>query len=563
MNHVFRIAQSFPKPIETKPLLSHRETPPPSSLQQRPESRRPLSDAFDSWNHAPHYDNTGFVSEETPLETPGGGSGGNPMLGTKPRSSSAAAAARRPLMRQERIMGVPLELEQSGHPYRAPPGPEVAPAPPQNPWQNWTRTPSPFEDRTAFPSKLEITPGNSPNPDRKDFQPQREGGVLPSAFPSSGTWGFLNARDSGSGQGGQNTMGPSRSSERISPMMKEVKAKFKKSQSIDEIDMGSYKVYSIPLDNYSSSIENQGSVDRAELSGPLEQSMSRSHSAPMLDEDLDAYGSSKTSKPALPKKVYQFDQSFNPQGAMDVLKQDRRVPPPFPNAPEYGNHPGKTLPKELISSRGYRGYQPTEQSMFSYPQAPTNDDLVAPQFTSNPQRSRPGFLRRADSLVSSTEMALFRRVQEAQEHQLAEHYKLKGVLDHQSSLAELHKRNGRYDDDYPSYPEPKKPIMGYPTKSLTQRRPLSARSYSTETYGASQARPVSARPTMAALLERMPDYNISLGNEKNPDNDMKMRAAPPKPEDVGSKMPADWRQQLLRHIEAKRLDRVRRRDANT
>lgn len=59
------------------------------------------------------------------------------------------------------------------------------------------------------------------------------------------------------------------------------------------------------------------------------------------------------------------------------------------------------------------------------------------------------------------------------------------MADSQSQM--LHnKRNGRYDDDYTTYQEQKKPMIGYPTKSLTQRRPLSARSYSTETYGASQ-----------------------------------------------------------------------------
>uniref|UniRef100_A0A8C1Z7Z3 Leucine-rich repeat-containing protein 7 n=1 Tax=Cyprinus carpio TaxID=7962 RepID=A0A8C1Z7Z3_CYPCA len=423
----------------------------------------------------------------------------------------------------------------------------------------------PFEDRTAFPSKLEITPGNSPNPDRKDFE--QEMMELPGTFPSTRAWGFLDSTDSGMGRGHPNisahvqgvkesnklgTMVLSKSSERLSPMMKEVKAKFKKSQSIDEIDMGSYRVYSIPLDSYSSSIENQGSVDRADLSMPLEQSMSRSQSAPMLDDDLDGFGlkSSQQQKPAIPKKVYHFDQSFNPQRAMDLMKAERRVPPPFPNAPEYVNQPGKTLSKELVSPRGYRGYPPMEQ-MFSFAQTAVTDDAINPQLSVQPQRSRPGFLRRADSLVSSTEMALFRRVAENHELQLAEHYNRpqQSMLEQQNSLStitdtQFHKRNGRYDEDYSSYQEPKKPIMGYPTKSLTQRRPLSARSYSTETYGASQARPVSARPTMAALLEKLPsDYNLSTCTEKSP-------------EDPSSKMPVDWRQQLLRHIEAKRLDRV-------
>uniref|UniRef100_A0A8C2L026 Leucine rich repeat containing 7 n=1 Tax=Cyprinus carpio TaxID=7962 RepID=A0A8C2L026_CYPCA len=570
-----RLAQSFPKPIDSKPLLSQRETPPSSTLQQRGE-RRPLSDTFDSWNNAPHYDNTGFVAEETPLNTPSS-SAGNPMLGSKPRSASMAHG-RRPLMRQERIVGVPLELDQSQHTFhnvRTTSETEVPP--PSNPWQNWTRTPSPFEDRTAFPSKLEITPANSPNPDRKDFE--QEMGELPGTFPSTGAWGFLDTTDSGTGRGHPNisslvqgvkepnkigTLVVSKSSERLSPMMKEVKAKFKKSQSIDEIDTGSYKVYSIPLDSYSSSIENQGSVDRADLPVPLEQSMSRSQSAPMLDDDLDGFGSksSQQQKPAIPKKVYHFDQSFNPQGAMDLMKAERRVPPPFPNAPEYVNQPGKTLPKELVSPRGYRGYPPMEQ-MFSFAQTAVTDDAINPQLSVQPQRSRPGFLRRADSLVSSTEMALFRRVAENHELQLAEHYNRpqQSMLEQQNSLStitdtQFHKRNGRYDEDYSSYQEPKKPIMGYPTKSLTQRRPLSARSYSTETYGASQARPVSARPTMAALLEKLPsDYNLSTCIEKSSEADMKMRPVPQKQEDPTSKMPVDWRQQLLRHIEAKRLDR--------
>uniref|UniRef100_A0A3P8Y7W6 PDZ domain-containing protein n=1 Tax=Esox lucius TaxID=8010 RepID=A0A3P8Y7W6_ESOLU len=602
-----RLAQQFPKPIETKPLLSQRdprETPPSNTLQQRSE-RRPLSDTFDNWNDTSHYDNTGFVSEEAPLETPGGSSGGNPMLGSKPRSTSTSHGGRRPLIRQERIVGVPLELQDTPHQHpshqfhnvRTTPETEVPQPPPANPWQNWTRTPSPFEDRTAFPSKLS-SPGNSPNPDHKDFEQEMPHGELPGTFPSTGTWSYLDSRNSGQGQGrssqqanmsnlyqhvqpkptrpSSGAMVMSKSSERLSPMMKEVKAKFKKSQSIDEIDMGSYKVYSIPVDSYSSSIENQGSVDRPDMPGPMEQSMSRSQSAPMLDDD-DAYGNNKNSQqqPPVPKKVYHFDQSFNPQGAMEMRnqQQERRAPPPFPNTPEYVNQPGKTLPKELVSPRGYRGYPPVDQ-MFSYSQPSVNEENQPAQqqqpFPIPSQRSRPGFLRRADSLVSSTELALFRRVQEAQEmQQMSDHYgrqHFKGMLEHQNSLATMtqqdqqyNKRNGRYEEDYSSYQEPKKPIMCYPTKSLTQRRPLSARSYSTETYGASQARPVSARPTMAALLEKMPpDYNLSTctENTKSPD-EIKMRTMQlqHKPDDMSSKMPVDWRQQLLRHIEAKRLDR--------
>lgn len=86
---------------------------------------------------------------------------------------------------------------------------------------------------------------------------------------------------------------------------------------------------------------------------------------------------------------------------------------------------------------------------------------------SSPQADPPLYSR---ALVYSTPM---------------DHSGLANMADSQSQM--LHnKRNGRYDDDYPTYQEQKKPMIGYPTKSLTQRRPLSARSYSTETYGASQ-----------------------------------------------------------------------------
>lgn len=111
------------------------------------------------------------------------------------------------------------------------------------------------------------------------------------------------------------------------------------------------------------------------------------------------------------------------------VTMDRRIPPPFPNTPDYVNHsskvldylnqPGRTLPKELVSPR-YRAYPPLE--MFSFPQAPINQDGLSSQQqqTISMQRSRPGFLRRADSLVSSTELALFRRVHEAQQEALQE-----------------------------------------------------------------------------------------------------------------------------------------------
>jgi len=70
---------------------------------------------------------------------------------------------------------------------------------------------------------------------------------------------------------------------------------------------------------------------------------------------------------------------------------------------------------------------------------------------------------------------------------------------------------------------------------------------------------------MAALLEKMPpDYTLATRPEKPSDDTIKVRpGVQQKPDDITSRMPPDWRQQLLRHIEAKRLDRVRQGEAET
>ncbi|XP_054150494.1 leucine-rich repeat-containing protein 7 isoform X2 [Melozone crissalis] len=562
-----RLAQSFPQPLETKPLLSQREAAPAGTVPARPE-RRPLSDAFaDSWNDGSHYDNTGFVAEESAAEN----AGTNPLLSTKSRSSSAHG--RRPLIRQDRIVGIPLELEQPA--LRNTHDSEV---PPPNPWQNWTRTPSPFEDRTAFPSKLESTPNTSPLPERKDHV--KESPEMTSTFTPGIPWEYHDPNANRSltnvyshvhcrPDPSKNVISISKSTERLSPMMRDLKTnKFKKSQSIDEIDIGAYKVYNIPLENYASGNDTVGPHERVDkLLGPEHGvlSMSRSQSVPMLDDELLTYGSVKVQpqhKASVTKKVYQFDQSFNPQGAVE-LPADKRLLPPFQLNAEYLPQPAKSLPQELVSPRGYRGYAPVEP-MFSFSQPSVGEEPAAAPFPG--PAARPGFLRRADSLVSSAEMSMFRRGGEPQELPPgADRYgraPFRGAPERQGSMAvpeaQFLKRNGRYEDEHPSYQEVKAQTGSFPVKNLTQRRPLSARSYSTESYGTAQTRPVSARPTMAALLEKIPsDYNLgNYGDKPSDSSDIKPRPPPGKGNESCAKMPADWRQQLLRHIEARRLDRT-------
>lgn len=71
-----------------------------------------------------------------------------------------------------------------------------------------------------------------------------------SAGPLPGSWTYHNNQEDQNrkdqlsvGGGNKVTVVMSKSSDRLSPMMREMRSKFKKSQSIDEIDIGSYKVY--------------------------------------------------------------------------------------------------------------------------------------------------------------------------------------------------------------------------------------------------------------------------------------------------------------------------------
>lgn len=96
-----------------------------------------------------------------------------------------------------------------------------------------------------------------------------------------------------------------------------------------EADVWCSSLCSIPMDSYSSSIEQQTSLDRPELPGSMEQTnMARSQSAPMLDDELGFPGHGhgnqnqlgQNQKPAIPQKAYHFDQNYNPQVSSSRFK---------------------------------------------------------------------------------------------------------------------------------------------------------------------------------------------------------------------------------------------------
>lgn len=76
------------------------------------------------------------------------------------------------------------------------------------------------------------------------FAQRMEQGARPVSWTYHDNQGEQNRKDQLTVSGGNKvTVVMSKSSDRLSPMMKETRSRFKKSQSIDEIDIGSYKVY--------------------------------------------------------------------------------------------------------------------------------------------------------------------------------------------------------------------------------------------------------------------------------------------------------------------------------
>ncbi|XP_061097135.1 leucine-rich repeat-containing protein 7-like isoform X2 [Conger conger] len=456
------------------PLLCQRETPAPGSLQPRP-----LSDTFDRWNVPPHYDNTAFVGEDSPSA---------PASGSRP--PSASGPLRRPLLRQDRILGLPLDLEASPHLPRARTTPQVPPPPPTR-WHNWTRTPSPLEDRTAFPSRPDPALIASSAP-----QPERDSAQLPGSFPSAADpWRPQDLQKAERAQGPsyalEGALVLSKSAERLQEGRGDPKAKFRKSQSIDEIDAAP-AVYSIPL------------ADAQDDNLPQPQPIPRSQSAPMLDDDT--LGEAQSQGGGLPQGGYQTATALPFLGSPEGVAQGGRAP-----------HRG-----------GQRGYLPGEPLL-----SPVGVvGGVAPQ--GPVPRSRPGLLRRADSLVSSAELAVFRRAMEAQQQpQVADRSSrllYRNLLEQQQGApaptpdSHYPRRDARYAGQEPKKLSPAAP-PGYPTKSLPQRRPMSARSFSTEGFGGSQARPISARPSMAALLEKGPvDHTLSPCLERSGETELHLRS---------------------------------------
>ncbi|KAF6717864.1 Protein LAP2 [Oryzias melastigma] len=325
-------------------------------------------------------------------------------------------------------------------------------------------------------------------------------------------------------------MSLSRSTEELSPEKRSYLPQVMKSHSISNIEAGGMKLFSFEGD------EDGGVMSRMVGVGPgpgaPAQSIVRSKSASQLlnDQPLHVYNSSSSSdllsSSMTPPTRYPVSSSvgapppqYNVQYTSSAMPKDslwgqRSAVPPEQQG--YFPHPPHSLANTNFSNRNQAPPYPLQPQQKGPP-------MAKERLYSTGGQVRSSTLQRQSSGASAVSIGELRRLQPA-------------------------------DGEYMTYRDihalPRGPL------AMVAHRPFSARTYSIDGPGAS--RPVSARPPPHELPERtmsVSDFNYQhISPSKRPNARVKSEHSlldAPGP----GRVPADWRDQVMRHIEAKKIEK--------
>ncbi|KAM9734853.1 erbin isoform 2-T2 [Menidia menidia] len=344
-------------------------------------------------------------------------------------------------------------------------------------------------------------------------------------------------------------MSLSRSTEELSPERRCHPPQVMKSQSISNIEAGGMKLYSFEgdSDSYDSAV-----MTRMAGAGPgpgsQGQNIVRSKSASQLlsDQTLLVYPGSSTSssdllsssKPPVSTSRYQMSSSmnmgttppqYNIQYTSSAIPKEgawaQRAPMP-PEHQGYFPSPPHSLANTNYSNRNQAPPYPLQPQQRGPSMAPKGDWRL------DQGQARSSTLQRQSSISSTASMGDPRRMQ-------------------------------GHEGDYMTYRDIHTLARGPLAMSQASQRPLSARTYSIDAPAAS--RPVSARPQPHELPERtmsVCDFNYQhISPSKRPNTRVKsehslLDGPALMSGGVGAgRVPVDWRDQVMRHIEAKKLEK--------
>uniref|UniRef100_A0A3Q3B2W6 Erbb2 interacting protein n=1 Tax=Kryptolebias marmoratus TaxID=37003 RepID=A0A3Q3B2W6_KRYMA len=351
------------------------------------------------------------------------------------------------------------------------------------------------------------------------------------------------------GVAGSSDVSLSRSTEELSPEKRSHPPQVMKSHSVSSIETGGMKLYSFDRDEDSYDTASKTRVTGAGPGpGAQGQSIVRSKSAGQLlnDQSLLVYPGSSTSSSDLMSSSKPATMSRNPASS------SMGVPPPQYNI----QYTSSAVPNDSLWAQRapvppeHQGYLPRHPHSLAntnysnrnqappYPQqrgAPITPkgDWAKERLHSTGGQPRSSTLQRQSSSTSSVSMSEPRRIQVP-------------------------------EGEYMTYRDIHTLARGPLAMSQAMQRPFSARTYSIDALGAS--RPVSTMPQPHELPERtmsVSDFNYQHNSpSKRPNTRVKsehslLDGPAQVPGGVGPGwVPADWRGQVMRHIEAKKMEKV-------
>uniref|UniRef100_A0AAY4DUN1 Erbin n=1 Tax=Denticeps clupeoides TaxID=299321 RepID=A0AAY4DUN1_9TELE len=322
----------------------------------------------------------------------------------------------------------------------------------------------------------------------------------------------------------------SHSTEDLSPEKRCPPPPVTKSHSITNMETGKMKLY--PIESDSGSHEHVP-TGRLPMSSGHAQSIVRSKSASLLnDQPLQLHPGSSTSSSDL------LSSTRPPMATI-------RPPPPQYNV----QYSSSALPKDNLWAQRMpmpldQGYVPSQHSLANINYSNRNN---APPYPMQPSQWAPP----GTPETWTKERMLPPGVQRGTLHRQSSSSSTVSMGTHDSRCVRMP------EGDYLTYREVHTMGRGPPVSQAGQR-PLSARTYSID--GPNVARPQSARPLPHELPERtmsVSDFSYQQGSPGKRANvrvksEHSLLDGPPS----GGRVPADWREHVMRHIEAKKMEKI-------
>ncbi|XP_060256352.1 erbin isoform X26 [Ovis aries] len=367
-------------------------------------------------------------------------------------------------------------------------------------------------------------------------------------------------------------VGHSKSTEDLSPQKSGPIGSVVKSHSITNMETGGLKIYDIVSDNG----PQQPSATAKVTSTVDGKNIVRSKSATLLyDQPLQVFTGSSSSSDLISgaKAIFKFDSNHNPEepNIRGPTTSGPQSMPQMYGPPQYNIQYSSsgTVKDTLWHSKQNPQVDPVSFPSQRFPRSESTESHSYAKHSANMNFSNHNSVR------ANTGYHLHQRLGPGRHGDMwaiSPNDRLipgatRTTIQRQSSVSSTAsvnlgepgstRRTQVPEGDYLSYRELHSVGRTPPVMSGSQR-PLSARTYSVD--GPNASRPQSARPSVSEIPERtmsVSDFSYSRTSpSKRPNTRVGSEHSLLDPPGK-SKVPHDWREQVLRHIEAKKLEKIR------